>query len=354
MKERGTVSRRGFLAQTSVGVGGGIIGLCAAGGTLRNTQAAQPKSRADRLPREVWIASISQNRMETDRFDQMVQAMLRRMEETLPYEPDIICLPEVFPFANLRGGRSSPADVAEEPIGAISQPFADFAKSHNCNVVCPIYTRENGLCYNAAVFIDRQGQAIGEYRKMHPTDGELANGIAPGPLDPPVCKTDIGVVGAQICFDIEWSDGWEKLGQAGAEIVFWPSAFGGGAMVNAKAWLHKYCVVSSTRKGISKICDISGEEVARTGQWDRWVCAPVNLERAFLHTWPYCQRFPEIRSKYGRRIRIQTFHEEEWSILESRCPDLKIADVMQEFELKTHRELIRDAQTAQEQARSKN
>ena len=161
MKERGIVSRRGFLAQTSVGVGSGIAGLCAAGGTLRNTQAAQPKARADRLPREVWIASLSQNRMETDRFDQMVQAMLRRMEETLPYEPDIICLPEVFPFANLRGGRPSPADVAEEPVGAISQPFADFAKSHNCNIVCPIYTKENGLCYNAAVFIDRQGHQPG-------------------------------------------------------------------------------------------------------------------------------------------------------------------------------------------------
>jgi predicted amidohydrolase len=332
-------------------VGGGIAGLFATGSMARDAKAAQPKAREDRLPREVWIASISQSRMETDRFDQMIQAMLRRMEETLPYEPDIICLPEVFPFANLRGGRPSPAEVAEEPIGAVSQPFSDFAKSHNCNVVCPIYTKENGFCYNAAIFIDRQGRAIGEYRKMHPTEGEIENGIMPGPLDTPVCRTDFGIVGAQICFDIEWSDGWEKLGQAGAEIVFWPSAFGGGAMVNAKAWLHKYCVVSSTRKGTSKICDVSGEEVARTGQWDRWVCASVNLEKAFLHTWPYCRRFPEIRAKYGRRIRIQTFHEEEWSILESRCPELKIADVMQEFELKTHRELIRDSQAAQEQAR---
>ena len=263
---------------------------------VRTANASQPKARVDRLPREVWIATISQNGTETDRFDQMIQAILRRMEETLPYEPDIICLPEVFPFANLRGGRPSPAEVAEEPIGAVSQPLADFAKSHHCNVVCPIYTKENGLCYNAAVFIDRQGRTIGEYRKMHPTDGELEQGIMPGPVDPPVCKTDFGIVGAQICFDIEWSDGWEKLGQSGAEIVFWPSAFGGGAMVNAKAWLHKYCVVSSTRKGTSKICDISGEEVACTGQWDRWVCASVNLEKAFLHTWPYCRRFPEIRA----------------------------------------------------------
>jgi predicted amidohydrolase len=85
--------------------------------------------------------------------------------------------------------------VAEEPIGAVSSPLADFAKSHHCNVVCPIYTKENGICYNAALFLDRQGRVIGEYRKMHPTTGELEQGVVPGPLDPPICKTDFRIVG---------------------------------------------------------------------------------------------------------------------------------------------------------------
>lgn len=341
------LTRRRFLRRTSLGMAGWSV----AGQAGRRARAAEPRPREKRLPREVWIATVSQNRMEADHFEKMIQGMLRRMEETLPCQPDIICLPEVFPFANLRGGRPSVADVAEEPIGAVCAPFAEFAKTHGCIVVCPVYTKEAGRCYNAAVFIDRRGRAVGEYRKIHPTIGEMEDGVTPGPVDPPVVKTDVGVLGAQICFDIEWSDGWEKLGQAGAEIVFWPSAFGGGEMVNAKAWLHKYCVVSSTRKGTSKICDVTGEETARTGQWDHWVCASVNLEKAFLHTWPYCRRFPEIRAKYGRRVRIRTFHEEEWSILESRCPELKVADVMEEFALKTHRELIRDSQAAQVRAR---
>jgi hypothetical protein len=70
-----------FPARASAGLGGGIAGFVVADGTARDAVAAQPKARADRLPREVWIATISQNRMETDRFDQMTQAMLRRMEE---------------------------------------------------------------------------------------------------------------------------------------------------------------------------------------------------------------------------------------------------------------------------------
>jgi predicted amidohydrolase len=285
--------------------------------------------------------------MEARHHDQMIGAMLARMEEVVCLQPDVVCLPEVFPFANLSGGRPPVADVAEKPIGPICRPFAEFARKHRCYVVCPVYTEQDGRYYNAAVFIDRAGDVLGEYRKMHPTIGEMENAVAPGPLDPPVFQADFGTIGAQICFDIEWLDGWQRLSEAGAEIVFWPSAFAGGSMVNTKAWQNKYCVVSSTRKGTTKICDLNGEEIAWTGQFARWVCAPVNLEKALLHTWPYCRRFNDIRAKYGRKVRIKTFHEEEWTVIESRSADVKIADVMKEFELKTHKEHIRAAQLVQ-------
>lgn len=343
--ERSRKTRRRFLQTASLGAGLGMwAGARSASGA---TQAAETMPREDRLPREVWVASISQNSMTAGSHEQMSRQMLARMKEVVSYEPDIVCLPEVFPFANLSGGRPPLSDVAEEPIGTISEPFAEFAKEHNCYVVCPIYTKQDGRYYNSAVFIDRTGKSLGEYRKIHPTIGEMERGIAPGPLAPPVFKTDFGVVGAQICFDIEWLDGWQKLRQAGAEIVFWPSAFGGGYVVNAKAWQNKYCVVSSTRKGTTKICDVSGEEVAHTGIWDHWVCAPVNLEKVFLHTWPYCRRFKEIYAKYGRKVRINTFHEEEWSIIESRSPDVRIADVMKEFDLHSHEEMIHAAEAEQ-------
>ena len=93
-------------------------------------------------------------------------------------------------------------------------------------------------------------------------------------------------------------------------------------------------------------------EVAATGQFARWVCAPVNLEKKLLHTWPYCRRFDEIHAKYGRKIRITTFHEEEWTVIESRSPDVRIADVMEEFELDTHKEHIQAAEIVQNERRA--
>jgi beta-ureidopropionase len=346
---KAAITRRSFLRSTSLG--GGLAVLAGAGKASAASPAMEPRARKNRLPREVWIATVSQNRMDAGNYKEMIRKMLSRMAEVVSFEPDVICLPEVFPFVNLPSGRPPLSEVAETPIGEVSKPFADFAREHHCYVVCPIYTKSEGRYYNAAVFIDREGKPLGEYRKIHPTVGEMDNGVTPGPIRPPVFKTDFGIVGAQICFDMEWDDGWKHLRRAGAEVVFWPSAFAGGLAVNTRAWRNKYVVVSSTRKDTSKVCDISGQQVAGTNRWTQWVCAAVNLEKVFLHTWPFCEKFQAVHAKYGRKIRITTFGEEEWSILESRSPDVKIADVMKEFELQTYEELIHTSDQMQKKRR---
>ena len=169
-----TITRRNFLQRTSLGFG--LAVLAGSGKGSAASSRIKPRPREKRLPREVWVATISQNRMETKNYEQMIRKMLSRMEEVVSYQPDIICLPEVFPFANLSSGRPPLSEVAEVPIGEISQPFAGFARKHHCYVVCPIYTKENGRYYNAAVFIDNQGRLLGQYRKIHPTIGEIGRG----------------------------------------------------------------------------------------------------------------------------------------------------------------------------------
>ena len=115
------------------------------------------------------------------------------------------------------------------------------------------------------------------------------------------------------------------------------------------AWHNQYPVISSTRKGTSKICDVTGDPIAESGQYSRWgVCAPINLEKAIIHIWPYAYRFPDIHAKYGDRVRTYTLHEEEISVLESRSPDLRVADIMKEFEIPTYDENKRSSEIEQE------
>ena len=344
MQSKG-ISRRNFLGTSAATAGMVTIGTLG--------QAMTPKSmneQRERLPREVWIASISQMDMRSRTSAEMVDKVISSLNQTTIYKPDVVSLPEGFPFGGVEKEYSTSERVSES-VNALKK-LSEFSRKNNCYSICPVYTSENGKSYNAAVIFDRKGEKTGEYRKVHLTEGEIEKGLTPGPLSPPVFQTDFGTIGVQICFDMLWDDCWTTLRRKGAEIVFFASAFPAGRMVNSKAWQHKYVVVSSTRKHTSKICDITGEVIGQTGIWaPNYICAPVNLEKAFLHLWPYNRRFNEIQQRFGPKVRISLFHEEEWAIIESLSPEVKVKDILKEYELKTHEEHTQSATAAQIKAR---
>ncbi|MFC4871761.1 nitrilase-related carbon-nitrogen hydrolase [Negadavirga shengliensis] len=341
-------SRRNFLKNTAL-----ATGMTALGSSMAMArQGGENTIKKARAPREVWVAGVSQESLSTATSEEMSELLMGYMEQTGTYHPDIICLPEIFPTSNVKKSYTltEKATISDQVVNRM----ASFAKAQGCYVIVPVYTVENGNTFNSAVILDRSGKNMGEYRKMHLTEGEMAKGLTPGPLDPPVFDTDFGRIGVQICFDIMWDDGWSKLKEKGAEMVFWPSAYGGGQNINLKALSHRYVVATSTRKGASKIADVTGEDVTYTGFWNRNLyCAPVNLEKAFLHTWPYVEQFDQIRKEYGRNVRITNFHEEEWSIIESLSPEVSVASIMKKYGLKTYDQHRYDAEMAQIEARNK-
>lgn len=336
MIESSKLSRRSFVQSASLGLGAGVVGAAT---DESSSAATRPKDRS-RLPREVWVASICQAGLSATNPSDMSRKMLRRMEETVSMQPDVICLPECFHVANLPGGRPPLTESAEEPIGFLSRPFAEFARQHHCNVICPIYTLEAGRIYNAAVVIDRHGRSVGEYRKINPTEGELNKGITPGPVDPPVFQLDFGTIGVQTCFDINWHENWKRLAAKGAEIVFWPSAFAGGQMLNGLAWINKVYVISSTRIQATKIVDVLGDDVVSTGRFGEWVCAPINLDIAVVQGYQFMRKLEQARAKYGRKINVKTKHVEAWAALESLAGDVTVPEILKEFDIETSCDML--------------
>ena len=83
--------------------------------------------------------------------------------------------------------------------------------------------------------------------------------------EPKVFDLDIGRIGVLICFDIQWPKEWATLGEMGAEIVFWPSAYDGGFPLQARAWDHHYYVVSAVKSTRARIIDITGEILMQAG-----------------------------------------------------------------------------------------
>lgn len=322
-------NRRGFIKNASAGVG-----MVSLGGGHQILKASDVNKKGPKaLPREVWVASITLGDLKGESYEENIELLLERMDEVAPYHPDIVCLPEVAPFLRLRR-RPPVKEVAEQGLGPITSRFASYAKKNHCYVIIPLYTKENGLYYNASVLLDREGAYVGEYRKIYLTAGEMEKGLTPGPTDPPVFQTDFGVIGMQICFDLQFFDGFKRLGEKGAEIVFWPSAYCGGRELNTVAWMNRFVVVASTRYDPVKICDMDGSDIVSSAYRSRhWVCEPINLEKVMIKKWPHILKFEKIIQKYGRKIKIHIYEEEVWALIESLSQDVRVEDILEEFEI---------------------
>lgn len=339
------ISRRDFMQKTAITAGMAPIASLSS----QVISGSLPDS-GNRSPRQVWIAGVSQAGLRTKTPEEMVDRILGILEDVTIYKPDFVCLPEVFPFEYVEAKTTlrEKVDISEKVL----EQFSKFSRVNNCYTICPVFTSSGGRVYNSAVVFDRSGKNIGQYNKIHETVGMIKYGVSCGALFQPAIETEFGPVGIQICYDINWDDGWKMLKDQGVRIIFWCSAFDGGRQLNMKALRYKCIVASSTNKNTSKICDISGETITTTGIWDpNFYCGQVNLEKIFLPTYDYLKEVREIELKYGRKVRIQVFHEEEWTIIESISPDIYIEDIAREFGLKSHDEGLREAEIIQGKSR---
>jgi beta-ureidopropionase len=317
--------------------------------------------KANRLSREVWVASISLKGLWPEKtIEKRIKDVLERMESLYAFEPDIICLPETFQISWVDEIKTLEEIAEDETIpGPVTSRIAEVAKKQNCYIICPVVTKKEGRFYNSSILINRQGKIDGVYHKIHPVDTEIVpevyykgGGVTPGILRPPVFKTDFGTIGMQICMDASWFANWNSLKEDGAEIVFFPSQGPFGDTLVHHAWFNHYYIVSGTGED-ARIIDISGDIIASDGEFARWVCAPVNLEKVFIHIWPQIQRFDDIQKKYGRKIRFKIYHHENWATLESLDPEIKVKDILKEFDLPTYDEQLKEATEIQNKYRLK-
>jgi predicted amidohydrolase len=315
--------------------------------------------KENRLPREVWAAAISLKGLWPEQtIAKRMKDIVQRMESVYAFQPDIICLPETMNISWVRDAKNI-ADFAEDEKnpGPVTSMMIEIAKKQNCYIVCPIVTKNDGHYYNSSILINRQGKIDGVFHKIHPTVSEIepknyysGGSVTPGTTRPPVFKTDFGTIGLQICMDASWDDGWASLKKDGAEMIMFSSQAGYGNIMNNHAWFTHIPIVSSTGED-ARIIDMTGDTIAADGEFARWVCAPVNLEKEFLHVWPQVTKFDAIQKKYGRKIGIKIYHPENWATIESLDPEVKVKEVLKEFGLPTYDEQIADATKVQEKYR---
>ncbi len=104
--------------------------------------------------------------------------------------------------------------------------FKNIAKENNIAIVLAFFEKDLNF-YNSAIFIDKDGELKGHYRKVHLPlipNWEEKYYFKPGDFGFPVFDTSIGKIGIQLGWDIFFPEVARILTLKGAEIIISPTA----------------------------------------------------------------------------------------------------------------------------------
>ena len=140
----------------------------------------------------------------------------------------------------------------------------ELAKKYNTNIIAgTVIEKSADKLYNTSFIIDRNGNIIDKYRKIHlfnymgGTEGER---ITPGDREV-VVDFDFGKVGLGICFDIRYPLHYNKLIKKGADIIVLPTKTipqGIVAMVN---YIPDYSAEENKETMLSEIGNVKTGQV---------------------------------------------------------------------------------------------
>jgi predicted amidohydrolase len=241
---------------------------------------------------------------------------------------DIVAFPECFGHRVSEGERT---ELAEPLDGPTLTRVAGDAKRVGLYVVMPLYTREDGKVHNSAVLVSPAGEVTGVYHKMFPTIGEMENGITPG-TEAPVFQTSFGKVGMAICFDMNFNEIMYGLGENGAEIVFFCSAYRGGLQLQIRAWELGAYIVSSVEGELGQIIDQSGMVLAES-TYEALVTRRLNLDRRLLHMDGNWGKMDEMLAQYGPGVSFEYFTREACYTVASELEGVRVDEMLREFGL---------------------
>jgi predicted amidohydrolase len=271
-------------------------------------------------------------------------------------KPDFICFPEICACSGAGLAKGVKHAPELEPFVA---EVGKLAREVNAALVVPLLELYQGQVYNTVPVVDRHGKLVLVYRKNYPTTGEMDAGVTPG-WEVPVAVCDGVRVGAAVCFDVNYPQVAAELERQRARIVFWPSMFWGGQLLQHWALRYGFTIVVAFGAE-SAVIDMSGGYLAkqgtethqvRGGRLPPWAIADVNPDQEVFHLDFNQDKFPALRARYGPDIDINVHQPEAFFLLASRRAGLSVEEIAKEFHLETLRDyLARSVQQREEHLR---
>ncbi len=153
-----------------------------------------------------------------------IKNLLNKLGE---FSPDLLILPELFAtgwFCEIY------SKVAETLSNSQTMEFLkELAVKYNTNVIGGSFVRrdDGGTIKNSCPVLDRQGNLIALYDKMHLYSylGDTENLHSVRGEKPVIAVTDVGKIGLSVCYDIRFPEIYRCYSYGGADIL-----------VNVAAW----------------------------------------------------------------------------------------------------------------------
>jgi alpha-L-fucosidase len=257
--------------------------------------------------------------------DQKVKLAIEHLETAGQNNVDIACLPEEFAGTE-----------AEAIPGPTTKAIAEQAKKHRMYVVCPVREQAaDGRQYNTAVLLDRQGDIAGYYRKVFVFWGE---GLNLSEESVKVFDTDFGRLAILTCFDANFDEVWQEAARKGAELVLWPSAYGGGRVLNGYAMIHNYYIAAV---GQGNMIDMFGNTIENVEKpRPQQFIATLDLDLTIVHTDFTGDKIAKLLQEHQGEIeRVPGIGGMEgWYVLRATKPGVRARDLCKQYQIETLRE----------------
>ena len=332
------MNRRTFLTTLS-----SLAALEAAPALAASTNA-RTKSTSNGPPRKVIVGTVMQSfwgkypglQHRLDQLAGIVDQMVAQAKTKYGRGLDLAVLPETAITGEAEGdalARSVPLE------GLVQEVFARKAREHGCYIVVPTYlldSKEKKQCSNAAILVGRKGEVMGTYRKIHLVvsleRGTMEGGSTPGDALP-VFDCDFGKLGIQICYDMEFDDGWTELARRGAELIAWPTQSPQTSQPAFRAKEHRCYIVSSTWRHNASIFEPTGKIAAQIKPPQSILVHELDLSYALLPWSSKLRNGEALRKAYGDKVGFHYYEDEDRGIFWSNDHKITFGEMVRSLGL---------------------
>lgn len=161
--------------------------------------------------------AVLQMRSVNRAYEQNKETVVQKMTEAKNHHADILLLPECFIT-----GYDLTMPYQQALTDRDIQPLCHKAKALGIGLVATALTKGNNRLQNAAFVIDKHGEILMQYAKVHTCDFADERVLESG-SEFKVCDFHGVKIGIMICYDREYPESARLLMLSGAEIILVPN-----------------------------------------------------------------------------------------------------------------------------------